>query len=313
MTSNAYEQENFALPLPISQAARTIAQSFAKKQPNRDKAQKVLFNTIAVMTVNYYLDLMGVTTNVNKSDSWNPVLQLSTDVADLEVPDIGRLECRPMLASQTTCYIPAETWGERIAHVVVLIDESLLEAKILGFCTNIDSEELTLSQLQPPETLTTYLEQSKKVEVPVLENLNQWFKGVVESSWQTVEALFSQNQLQPAYAFRSPEATTATRRAKLIDLGIQIANQPVMLIVEINPTANQQTNIRLQLHPTNNQVYLQPSIMLTVLDESGNVFLEAQSRSADNYIQLQFSGDVGERFSVKVGLDGASITEHFII
>jgi hypothetical protein len=41
--------------------------------------------------------------------------------------------------------------------------------------------------------------------------------------------------------------------------------------------------------------------------------MEAQARSADNYIQLQFSGMPGEHFSVKVALGDASIIEDFVI
>jgi Protein of unknown function (DUF1822) len=326
MSCIAEEQEDFSLSLPISLSARNIAQVFAEQQPTREKADKVLLNTLSVLTIKYYLDLMGVATNLNVGDSWNPVLRLCTDASDLEVSGIGRLECRAIYASQNFCYIPAETWNQRVAYIVLVMDESLLEAKILGFSPSVETEELPLIQLQPPEGLTKYLQEYKQIKeeikTPTLVNLSQWFAGIVESGWQTIESIFSQPEYRPLYLFRGGESTLinlkgetipATRRGKIIDLGIQIANQPVILIVEISPHENQKTNVRLQLHPTGNQIYLQSGIMLTVLDESGNVFLEAQSRSADNYIQLQFSGEIGERFGVKVGFDEASITEHFVI
>ncbi len=313
MIPAADEQENWALPLPINQAARYTAQKFAQHQPTLEKAEQVMLNTLAVFTVNYYLDLMSIATDWKKSDSYNPVIRLCADVADLELPGIGRLECRPVREFQDFCYIPNETWDERVAYVVVQIDEFFQEAKILGFVQNVKTDRLPLSQLQSPEALIEYLEQQKQLAIPTLTNLSQWFNSVVEANWQTVESLLNQAELQPMYAFRGGETISGTRRAKLFDLGIQIANQPVMLIVEINPQINQQTNIRLQLHPTGNQIYLQPGVQLKVLDEFGGLFLEAQARSADNYIQLQFSGEAGERFSVKVGLDDASITEHFLI
>jgi hypothetical protein len=86
-----------------------------------------------------------------------------------------------------------------------------------------------------------------------------------------------------------------------------------MLIVEIKPEVDQQTSIRVQLHPTGNQIYLIPGVQLTVLDESGAVFLETQARGADNFLQLQFRGESAEQFSVKVALNDASVTEHFVI
>ncbi|MEA5572368.1 DUF1822 family protein [Calothrix sp. UHCC 0171] len=334
MSRFAYERENFSLSLPISQSARTTAQIFAKQQPTSEKAEKVLLNTLSVLTVNYYLDLMGFATNLDISDIWNPVMRLCTDVSDLEVLGIGRLECRPINTVGDSCYIPPETWGERVAYIVVAIDETFLEAQILGFSTSVETDELTLNQLQPIEELPAYLQQYKQatnkikqdtkpeIQIPVVVNLSHWFAGTLAHGWQTIESILSQPEYRPLYLFRSTESAltnrdsetmTATRCGKIIDLGIQIANQPVILVVEINTQENQKTNVRLQLHPTGTQIYLQSGVTLTVLDESGNIFLEAQSRSADNYIQLQFSGNPGERFSVKVGLDDASITEHFVI
>ncbi|MBD0266616.1 MAG: DUF1822 family protein, partial [Tolypothrix sp. Co-bin9] len=88
---------------------------------------------------------------------------------------------------------------------------------------------------------------------------------------------------------------------------------PVALIVELTPETEQKRAILLQVHPADNQLFLPPSLQLTVLDESGATFLEAQSRSADNYIQLQFSGVPGEQFSVRVSLGDASILQDFVI
>ncbi|PAX52929.1 DUF1822 family protein [Brunnivagina elsteri] len=326
MSRIAYGQEDFSLSLPISQSALVTAQAFAQQQPTSEKASRVLFNTLSILTVNYYLDLMGIETNLSVGDSWNPVLRLCTDVSDLEVSGIGRLECRPMCASGKSCYIPPETWNQRAAYVVVMIDESLLEAKILGFSPSVQTEELLVSQLQPPEALTAHIKQYQQNKQPVntqtLVNLSQWFAGVVENGWQTVESIFSQPEYRPLYLFRSSESALINRenetmsailRGKVINLGIQIANQPVILIVELIPQENQKTNVRLQLHSTGSKIYLKSGIILTVLDELGNMFLEAQSRSADNYIQLQFNGEIGEHFSIRVGLDEASITEHFVI
>jgi hypothetical protein len=83
--------------------------------------------------------------------------------------------------------------------------------------------------------------------------------------------------------------------------------------VELTPESEQRRNILLQVHPAGNQLYLPPSLELTVLDDSGSIFLEAQARSADNYIQLQFRGLPGEEFSVRVALGDASIIEDFVL
>ncbi|MBH8565578.1 DUF1822 family protein [Nostoc sp. CENA67] len=322
MINTTYKLDDSAITLPISQAARTTAQQFASQQPTAEKAQQVQMNTLAVSVVNDYLQMMEIPTDLRASDSWNSVMRLTANVADLQMPSVGRLECRPVRLHEQTCLVPPETWEERVGYVVVQIDESLQEAKLLGFIKNVTTETLPLSQLQPPEALIDRLGELRTSTFDTLVNLSQWFTNQCQAGWQTVESLLNSLEARPAYAFRSAvtfeetsynQAQTITRRAKLIDLGIKIADQPVMLVVEISPEANQQTSIRLQLHSTGNQIYLPTGVKITVLDGTGTVFLEAQARSADNYIQLQFKGEIQEQFSVQVSLDDMSITENFII
>ncbi|MBD2438327.1 DUF1822 family protein [Nostoc sp. FACHB-110] len=322
MTKTTHKLNDLGIELPIPQTARTIAQKFANQQPTFAKAEQVRLNTLAVLVVNDYLQMMGIPTNLKASDSWNPILQMCGNIADLEIPLLGRLECRNVQSHAQECLIPPETWEERIGYVVVQIDESLQQANILGFIQNVDTELLPLNQLQPLEELIERISQLKTSPIQPLVNLSQWFINQFEVGWQTVESLRELLAINPAYGFRgritaeeiSPhQPQTPTRRAKLIDLGIQIANYPVMLIVEISPESNTKTSIRLQLHPTGNQLYLPEGLKLTVLDESKVVFLEAQARSADNYIQLQFRGDIQERFSVQISLGDMTFTESFMI
>ncbi|MBE9004174.1 DUF1822 family protein [Fortiea sp. LEGE XX443] len=321
MTKSTHRVDDLGIKLPITQAAHTIAQQFANQQPNPTKAEQVRLNTLAVWVVNDYLQMMEIPTNLNVGDSWNPIMQLCTNVADLEISSVGRLECRPIKLPEQVCLMPPETWEDRVGYVVVQVDESLQEANLLGFIRSVDTELLPLHQLQPLEKLIDRIAHLKTSPIQTLINLSQWFIGQVDAGWETVESLRDLLESRPAYAFRggvtteesSNQPQAATKRAKLIDLGIQLVNQPLMLIVEISPEPNVQTSIRLQLHPTGNQIYLPEGLKLTVLDESGEVFLEAQARSADNYIQLQFRGEMQEQFSVGISLGDMSIKEHFII
>ncbi|MEH2010848.1 DUF1822 family protein [Nostoc sp.] len=322
MNNSTYQLDDFALTLPISQSARITAQQFANQQPNPEKAEQVRLNTLAVWVVNDYLEMMDIPTDLQASDSWNCVMRLCGNIADLEVPSVGRLECRPVQEHQQICSIPPETWEERVGYLVVQFDESLQEARLLGFMPSVATETLSLEQLQPLEAFIDHLSQLRQSPVSSLVNLSQWFAGIFETGWQTIESLWNLPELRPAYAFRSIETLelntlngpeSITKRAKLIDLGIQILNQPVMLIVEITLEEDQQTSIRLQLHATGNQIYLPPGVHLTVLDSSGAVFLNAQSRKLDNYIQLQFRGEPTEQFSVRVAINDISITEYFRI
>jgi hypothetical protein len=330
MTYNTYELEDSALPLPITLAARRKAQEFASGQPTPQKAEQVRLNTLAVYAVKDYLEMMGIPCDLSIADIWNPIARLCADVADLEVTGIGRLECRPLKLHEQTCYIPPEVWLDRIGYVVVQIDESSLSATVLGFTQTANTEEVSINQLRPVEDLIDHLNQPMPIAAaptPAMAgsqrvNLSQWLANAFETGWQTLESLLNPEQPDLAFSFRSVDSTVLSdselldvgiRRAKLIDLGIQVAGHPVALIIELTPETERKRSILLQVHPADNQLYLPPSLQLTVLDESGATFLEAQSRSADNYIQLQFSGVPGEQFSVRVSLGDASILQDFVI
>lgn len=99
------------------------------------------------------------------SDSYNPVMQTLMDIADLEVKDYGKLECRPVLSDCQVCYFPAEVWSERIAYVAVHLNESLSRATLLGFFKRARTEELPLSKLRPLEDLTSFLDENNQVRL----------------------------------------------------------------------------------------------------------------------------------------------------
>lgn len=288
-------------------------------------------NTLAVCAVHDYLEMMGIATHSNGCDSWNPMMRLFVDAADLEVLGLGRLECRAIAADSPTCYVPPEVWEDRIGYVVVRLDEVEKQVAILGFVQQVTQEQLAVNQLRSLEDLLSHLHDLSAITslsnayaaAPATTvNLRQWFEDVFQSGWQTVESLLHPVENNLAFSFRKAEELSKNdvdrpenfvRRAKLIDLGMQLAGHSVALVMELRPTSEQKTEILVQVHPTGGEIFVPPSLQLIVLDESGAVFLEAKARRADNYIQLQFSGTLGERFSVKVSLGDVGITENFTI
>jgi len=101
-------------------------------------------------------------------------------------------------------------------------------------------------------------------------------------------------------------------RGQLIDLGMQVAGHPVALIIDIKPESDREVAVFLRVCSTGGQTYLPANLELIVLNESGEVFDRSQARSADNRIQLQFSVEVGDRFSVKIALGETSHIEEFV-
>ncbi|NEO31004.1 MAG: DUF1822 family protein [Symploca sp. SIO3C6] len=148
-------------------------------------------------------------------------------------------------------------------------------------------------------------------------NLGQWFQEVFEAGWLSLDAFLNADSGNLVPAFRQGKLTTrkiAVEGIKLIDLGMQLGNQAVALLVGLTPDAEQRVGIRVQLHPTGEQTYLPSNIKLALLSKGGKVLQEFQSRSQDNFIQLKrFTCTRGKRFSIRITLENFSITENFVI
>jgi hypothetical protein len=143
-------------------------------------------------------------------------------------------------------------------------------------------------------------------------NLSQWFEHIFTDNWQTVEALLATRE-NLAFSLRSTSrlGEASVQRAKLIDLGLQLANQSVALLVAIAPDVAKVT-ILVQLHPTNAD-YLPPDIKLILLSD-GSTLQSVQSRTQDHYIQLKrFRVNPGECFNIQVAFGNVTVTESFTI
>jgi hypothetical protein len=159
-----------------------------------------------------------------------------------------------------------------------------------------------VTETKAEENLVVYLQETTT-------KLSQWLQGVIDESWQAIDTLLSP-EVNLAFSTRSVEV--ATKRGKLIDLGIQLSHQTVALLVNITEEAQEKISISIQLHPTGKEKYLPPNIKVTLLSKAGNILQQVEARGQDNYIQLKlFKGERGKRFSVEVSLDELSVRENF--
>jgi hypothetical protein len=314
------EPLTFTVPLALTAHAR--AEQFRSHQANPAKAKQVYLNTLAVYAVDIYLQCQGFETDLGASDSWNPTMQTLMDVADLEVKNSGKLECRPILPEAAVMAVPAEVWSDRIGYVAVRLDESLREATLLGFVTTARDGEIPLEQLDSLGDLPDYLNQLGQSEFTQTSvRLSQWLKNVFEAGWQTIEELLLPSQAQLAFNFRSAsnlktetaeKLTAFVKRGKLLHLRRKSDGEQVALLVGLQPTEFPEINISVEVYPIGGQTYLPQDLKLIVLDEAGEAVMQAQAKSTKK-IQLEFSGEPEESFSIKVALGDVSITEAFVI
>ena len=321
------------ITLPITSEFRRAADAFAAQCPIREKADQVRRNTLAVCAVNAYLQLMDVSTDVGGSDSWQPMMQLMADAADLRLPGVGALSCRAMGVDDDSCYVPPEDWRDRIGYVAVSLDEQNGEATLVGFTQSVGEQaQVPLSQFAPIEALIDRVHGLEAVGAAqgAITQLGQWIGSQIdqltETGWQAVDQLL--NPADMGFAFRSigtiEPPVVDVSRAKLVNLGIQLDRTVrVALVMHLTQTAADedpldqqafpQTHIVLQVRPVESAAYLPEGLLLSVLDDEGNGVASATARAIDNYIQLQLTGETSEQFSVQISLGEARFEERFAI
>lgn len=288
------------LILPIPERYRQWAHEFAQEQLIPEKASQVYLNTLAVLGVDDCLQMLGIETHREASDSWNPVMRYCGDLADLEVANLGKLECRAVREGDTVCPIPLEVWCDRIGYAIVELAEGDRQATILGFVPQVTDETLHLDQLQPLEALLDHLFHLRSASAPVnpfvpVIQLGEWLTGIITPGWQAVEELLSPD-LVLGFNFRSAQSPLTLRQGKPIDVG----DLSLILVVEVQAAVDESVDIRLQLYPSAEQSTLEPGVEFVLLGDRQNPLLTALSRSQDRGLQLQFSAEPQEIVTIQV-------------
>ncbi|PZV28133.1 MAG: hypothetical protein DCF12_01020 [Snowella sp.] len=190
---------NATITIPLSEGDRALAQSFAQQQLTETKTNQVYLNTLAVLAMNHYLELLEIPTNLKQSQCWSVINQFCADIADLNLPKLGFLECRPISIHQDFCQIPLEVMSDRIAYCIVQISEDRKAGKLLGFVANPQSPRITVEQLDSLDNFLIFLANYQ----PKIK-LYQWLENQIDEQWQTLETLLLPKKL----AFRHSSVTS---------------------------------------------------------------------------------------------------------
>ncbi|MEH2359577.1 DUF1822 family protein [Nostoc sp.] len=176
---------------------------------------------------------------------------------------------------------------------------------LLFYCRLLEPKSIPLPVASSEMTTAEPLEYIQKSTT----KLSQWLQDVFNESWQVVDSLINP-EANLAYSIRN--VNEGVKRAKLIDLGMQLGSQNVALLVKIKEETEDKLAILIQLHPGDGARCLPPNLKLILVSKAGKILQEVQSRTQDNYIQLKpFKGEQGKRFQIQASLGSVSITENF--
>ena len=315
-----------SLPIPLAPEAHAQAAQLAAVQATPGKGRQVYLNTLAVYAVHTYFNWLGLESDLPLSDSGQAGLTTVLDVADLAIPGVGRVECRPVLPGETALTLPLEATCDRIGYVAVQFNDSLDGVELLGFAPLFPADQpilappvIPLSDLLPLDALLNALH-------PV-HNLRQWLEGLLDQTqWQPPETLVAARFRGSSAGPRSriqgtstaAEAGTDARsisQAKALALGPS-PQQVVILVIQVVAVSPETDilNVRLRLYPGSGADHLPRQLKVSVLSDLGSVLLEAQTRDEDLYTELELTDcRPGEQFSVRISLKTASVVEEFVV
>jgi hypothetical protein len=308
------KMNNQFLTLLLDRQTHLYAQQFASQQATSTKGKQVYFNTLTVCAVNNYLKCLSIATNLAQSDCWQPVKRTMFNVADLVLPDLGKLECLWVLPQQEIITIAPEAREDRIGYLVVQLTEELQQVGLLGFIpskmVDFTTETINLNQLQSLDTLLDTLESLQKQI-----NLREWLNGVFATDWQPLETIMAGRMVRSLAESKSE--VTAIARGKDISWQHNDSEQKIILIVKITKTndvssfqsqaeANESTseviNCCLQLYPDGDEQSLPTGLTVKVLDATEEVCLSAIAQDCDDWMQLEFTCQATEEFTIELNL-----------
>ena len=93
--------EEYYYTIDLTAEHHQVAKKFAIQQDTTEKAKLVYLNTLAVFAVETFLEEILFPANLEAGDSWNAAIMCFHDVADLLIPELGKIECCPILLGET--------------------------------------------------------------------------------------------------------------------------------------------------------------------------------------------------------------------
>jgi hypothetical protein len=153
-----------------------------------------------------------------------------------------------------------------------------------------------------------------KTDVQV--NLNNWLKNTFEADWQSFKACVPRREKESdSYAIRIDENLFTKAGLKYIEFMTQLGSKVIVgLYVGIRPEKDGKISMQAKLSPSKGDMYLPTDISLSLVQKSGKVIQEVQSKNEYLFIKLKrHLFPIGVSFNIKVTLNNVSILEDFVI
>jgi hypothetical protein len=308
--------------ITLDRTAHEWAAKFAAGQTSIAKGRQIYLNTLAVCAVRQYLSCVcQLDLDLSPGDSWQVERQSIMNVADLVIPNVGKIECLPVLPNINEILLSPETIDARIGYVIVQFSESLNSVEILGFIAKPDSGIISVDRLQSLDDLLDLIYSNR------INNLSEFLAGILGIGWEPIDNLMEidvqnapesrefalRNTIVGVPSNSSYDSIRGFTAGKMINLQAKIANIPLLLLIGLNAESDGQVNVKIRLHSGDGVPVLPANIELALRSINDDLLSQVQYPKAMNFIQLQsFKLQPGTEFKIQVALGNDRFTESFI-
>ncbi len=313
-----------SLKIDLDRVAHATAAKFAAQQRSIAKGRSVYLNTLAVCAMRQYLSTVcQIDCDLALGDSWHVGMQIVANVADLMIPNVGKIECVVVLPTATEVQVPAELIDERIGYVIVQFSEDLTSVELRGFIDRVTTATIAIDspEIQSIETLLDIIYERQ------INQLQAFLAGILGTGWEPIIPQSAASETlngatNREFALRNtlslPERTNYEpigdfTASKVINLRANISSIPLLMMIGLSTQADGRVKVRIRIHAAGGAPMLPADLKLTLQAENGQHLSEIQYPEPMNFIQLQsFQLHPGTQFKIRVALDNSSFTESFI-
>lgn len=260
------------IEVPLRSKDLVIADQIAFSHSSPAIQESIFLNVLAVLASHRYLRKYGIQSDLERSRSFNLAVQTTCETGNLLLPGVGRIECIPVLPSETVVKFNRNIDADVIAYVVIQVEEMLAKPKLLGYVLNSEAvldKQLSFSELRPGDQLIDFLQSYKPHEE---ENPSPQLTNVISlSQWVSRKSQQPETMTRLAQAANATHADPSSRqeRVELEIESILLSKDYLKIDIDVRMTILQKGDDRyrvfIELHPHDEKERLPQGVGLTIV------------------------------------------------
>ncbi|MBF2016064.1 MAG: DUF1822 family protein [Rivularia sp. T60_A2020_040] len=301
--SDKLNLRELAIPVPIPASFRRQAQVYASQFFVQDVQKRIYRQTLALLAVDNYLRLLGFETNLNQPQRWNVINRLWSEVNELEIEELGILECCVINSEQFVLPQPQLSYQINIGYLFVEITNSDKTAILTGFFPALqehEHREIAITDLISIDQFIDYLNEREASSSSLEQNdlaqefakkkmiyLRNWLNHIYEGEWQP--------------SVRDLQAVTCHKK-------LQLGGQVFDIQLAVSQSSEQLILVRIIIQSETNNLPI--GMQVSVPDEA-DIYTETVNEIA-SLISIPLELAPNEEFWIELRYKDELIKEYFI-